>query len=159
MGMWANRQTLRATMPRNTADAVVFHLLIPAKKTMAILDRMAIHESIGKLIIKGHMDEGSCYAWLNFVELPPEVTLHDIRNLDTDTSDRKRLRERDEAIIRAGTGCWVIAAVGVILFPPIGLAGAFGFSASCVTVMATPAFEAWNKSSRGPLRVLGPPLD
>lgn len=157
--MWANRQTLRATMPRNTADAVVFHLLIPAKRTMAILDRMAIHESIGKLIIKGHMDEGSCYAWLNFVELPPEVTLHDIRNLDTDTSDRKRFEERDEAIMRAGIGFWVIAAVGGTLFPPIGLAGAVGFSAACTTVMATPALEAWQKSSRGPLRVLGPPLD
>ncbi|XDG06062.1 hypothetical protein ABKA04_005677 [Annulohypoxylon sp. FPYF3050] len=124
--MWANRQTLRATMPKNKADAVLFHLLIPAKRTMAILDRMAIHEPIGKLVIKGHMDEGSCFAWLNFVELPLEVTLHDIRNLDTDTSDRKRFEERDEAIMRAGIGCWVIAAVGGTRFPPIGLAGAFG---------------------------------
>ncbi|PVH67873.1 hypothetical protein DL98DRAFT_555004 [Cadophora sp. DSE1049] len=47
--MWANRQSLRATMPRDEADAIVFHLIIPAKSTIAILDRMAIHESIGKL--------------------------------------------------------------------------------------------------------------
>jgi hypothetical protein len=53
----------------------------PAKRAMAVIDRMAIHESIGRLVIKGHMDEGSCYAYFNFVQLPRQVTLHDVRNL------------------------------------------------------------------------------
>jgi hypothetical protein len=81
--MWANRKRLRATMPEEEADAVVFHLLVPAKRTMAILEPMLIDESIGKLIIKGHMDEGSCYAWFNFTHLPQSVELHDVFQMDS----------------------------------------------------------------------------
>ncbi|ROV90501.1 hypothetical protein VMCG_09808 [Cytospora schulzeri] len=68
--MWTNRLTLRDTMSRDAADAVVFHLLVPAMSTIAVLDRMVIGGSVGRLVIKGHMEEGSCYAWFNFVRLP-----------------------------------------------------------------------------------------
>jgi hypothetical protein len=49
------------------ADDIVFHLLVPAKRTIAIIDRMAIDDGIGKLITKGHKDDRSSYVSFNFV--------------------------------------------------------------------------------------------
>ncbi|KAH0423698.1 hypothetical protein CcaCcLH18_11994 [Colletotrichum camelliae] len=83
--MWANRQALRATMTREEADKVAFHLLVPAKRTWAMVDPLVIDESIGRLTIKGHMDEGSCYASFNFGRLPPQQVKMAARNAQ-DTS-------------------------------------------------------------------------
>ncbi|KAI1091047.1 hypothetical protein F5B19DRAFT_288285 [Rostrohypoxylon terebratum] len=151
--MWANRRTLRATMPKNEANAVVFHLLIPAKRTMAILDRMAIHKSIGKLIIKGHMDEGSCYAWLNFVRLPPEITLHDVRNLNTAPSDRERMQKQSEMGYRIFTTFLAMTVVSSIICPPMA---PVAFAGTMASALATDSWQEY--SSQSPLRVLGPPL-
>ncbi len=94
-------------MPKDKADAVLFHLLVPAKRTMAILDRMAIDESIGNLLIKGHKDDDSCYAWFNFVRLPRQVTLHDIRNLNTDLANTGEKEKPDsQCSYYAPRGVW-----------------------------------------------------
>ncbi|KAI2843040.1 hypothetical protein CBS147353_5231 [Aspergillus niger] len=73
--MWQNRRSLRQIDPVN-ADNVVFHLLVPAKRTFVIAERMAIDDGIGKLIIKGHTDEGAYYAWFNIVSVPRQVPVY-----------------------------------------------------------------------------------
>lgn len=42
--MWKNRQSLYKTMPKKDAQDVLFHLLVSAKRTFAIPERMAIDE-------------------------------------------------------------------------------------------------------------------
>ncbi|RDH27081.1 hypothetical protein BDQ94DRAFT_175934 [Aspergillus welwitschiae] len=59
--MWGNRQSLNRKVGRENADKVRFHLLIPAKRTFVTSEPMAIDHGIGKLIIKGHKEDGICY--------------------------------------------------------------------------------------------------
>ncbi|KAH7010821.1 uncharacterized protein B0I36DRAFT_341157 [Microdochium trichocladiopsis] len=155
--MWANRQTLRDIMPREEADAVVFHLLIPAKRTMAVLDRMAIHESIGKLVIKGHTDEGACLVWLNFVRLPRQVTLHDIRNLNTDLAFREKTQARWEMGVKGGLACAFGTIASAILFPPAVPAFCVGYTAGVGGGMIIGlGADIYEKTLAEP-RMLGPP--
>lgn len=106
--MWANRQIMRATMPRHKADAVVFHLLVPTMGAVVVPDRLAISESIGRLVIKGHMENGRCQAWFNFVHMPEHVTLNGIRNLNTDAN--KLTEGQSRAIFEFAAACgWAVA--------------------------------------------------
>lgn len=150
--MWANRQTLRATMSRDAADAVVFHLLVPAKRTMVISERMLIHESIGKLVIKGHTEEGSCYVRFNFVAVPRQVILHDICNIDTDSESENKC----VTSWKAAVACWVGSAVCSIAFPPAAPWFIGGFLVSWGSIAKYGPIDALMRSE---LRVLGPPLE
>ncbi|OAQ61392.1 hypothetical protein VFPPC_09239 [Pochonia chlamydosporia 170] len=146
--MWANRRTLRATMPREEADAIVFHLLVPAKRTLVILDRMSIHESVGPLKIKGHKDEDACYVHMNFVHLPREVTLHDINNLDTDraiSNERERLRQKHQGYMVTGLCSTAATGLGIIgssfVFPPAMGYFVGGYFASLLGVSGTAVYH------------------
>ncbi|KAH0420820.1 hypothetical protein CcaCcLH18_13781 [Colletotrichum camelliae] len=157
--MWANRQTLQATMTKEEADEVVFHLLVPAKRTWAVLDRLMIDESVGRLIIKGHMDEGNCYTTFNIVQLHPQVSLHHVDRINTD----KMMKDKEETAGLVTTtgglgviGSWCGGIVASVCFPPAVplLAGAHVVAWTGVMVGGF-AQETYTPSE--PLRVLGPP--
>lgn len=118
--MWRSRQTLRETRPKEVADHIVFHLLVPAKRPMAIIERLAIDEGVGKLIIKGHKDEGNCSTWFNFIKIPHQVLLKDIGNLDTDLAEEQHSFKRFSQSVQTGIACWLGAATSTIVFPPAG---------------------------------------
>ncbi len=65
-------------MPGEADNNVVFYLLVPTKRNIAVIDRMAVNEGIGKPIIKGHKDDVNCYVWFNFVKISRQVVLKDI---------------------------------------------------------------------------------
>lgn len=155
--MWANRQTLRATLPRDEADAIVFHLIVPAKRTIAILDRMVIHASIGKLVIKGHMDEGCCYAWFNFVWLPSQVVLHDVRNLNTDKEDMERSESTYAQSISGAMICNIGGGVSAFLCPPAVPFFFAGFTVFSAGVLKAAAVDEIRRRMLPKPRVLGPP--
>ncbi len=81
----------RASEPlcQEAGDAIGFHLVVPDKRIMDILDRMALDKSMGKIVIKGHANDGSCYACFNFDSLPQQLILQDIHKLDTDSAERR----------------------------------------------------------------------
>lgn len=89
-----NRQTLHETMPKERADDIVFHLLIPTKRNIGFAERMAIDDGIGKLIIKGHKNNGRSQVWFNFVRTSVEVILEDVGNLNTDEEEIRKTVER-----------------------------------------------------------------
>ncbi|GKZ21306.1 hypothetical protein AbraIFM66951_000806 [Aspergillus brasiliensis] len=152
--MWQNRQSLRQTDPEN-ADNVVFHLLVPAKRTFAMPERMAINDGVGKLIIKGHTDEGACYAWFNFVRVPEQVVLHDIGNLDTDSADLKRMEEGIEGSRTVFAGFCLGTVISGFVFPP---AGPYFASLTCASWAAAAKYvDNLRRFSQAPLRILGPP--
>jgi hypothetical protein len=160
--MWANRQTLRATMSKEQADAVVFHLLIPAKGVLAIIEPVAIHESIGKLILKGHTNDDSCYVRLNLARLPSDVTLDGICNLNTARADFES-RELWEKRAKAGFAGWGGCCVGVFatgaLFPPAAPAFLLGYVACCAGTCVSAIKAASLRIQESKTRILGQPAN
>lgn len=126
---------------------------------MAILDRMAIHESIGRLVIKDHMEEGSCYAWFNFVRLPRQVTLDDVQNLDTDTASKAE----SERMYAAGFGvalvCWVGFVASGFVFPPAIPAFSTGYFTSMASTFKSGLFDGMRREMLPEPRILSPPPD
>ncbi|KAI9036241.1 uncharacterized protein KD926_002150 [Aspergillus affinis] len=87
--MWENRQSLYQKVGRVDAEKVQFHLLVPAKRAFIISDLMAIDDGIGRLIIKGHAEEGIPYTWFNFVCMPRQVVLQDVGNLAREQTENE----------------------------------------------------------------------
>ncbi|GAQ40684.1 hypothetical protein AtubIFM54640_000021 [Aspergillus tubingensis] len=156
--MWQNRRSLRKRDPEN-ADNVIFHLLVPAKRTFAIVERMAIDDGVGKLIIKGHTDEGACYAWFNFVSLPRQVVLHDVGNLNRDSDDRDRSWKREKSGALAFFGCGIITIITGFFIPPAAPYFAWLCFASLAVALKYGVLDDLRRSYRSPPRVLGPPSE
>lgn len=155
--MWANRTRLRETLGRKEADAVVFHLLVPAKGQMAVIDRMEIDDSIGRLIIKGHRDEGDCYVWFNFINLSGQVTLCDVGLLNIDKTRGEKIESAAGALGLTGWAAYLGAIASISVFPPAVPVFAAGW-ASCMT--ATMGLVIYGDVTKGSLlnsRKLGPP--
>ncbi|PYH38183.1 uncharacterized protein BO87DRAFT_393639 [Aspergillus neoniger CBS 115656] len=138
--MWQNRRSLRKRDPEN-ADNVIFHLLVPAKRTFAIAERMAIDDGVGKLIIRGYRDEGACYAWFNFVSLPRQVVLH------------------DKSGALAFFGCGLITIITGFFIPPAAPYFAWLCLASLAVTLKYGVLDELRRSYRSPPRTLGPPSD
>ncbi|KAL3254278.1 hypothetical protein ABHI18_009040 [Aspergillus niger] len=154
--MWQNRRSLRQIDPVN-ADNVVFHLLVPAKMTFVIAERMAIDDGIGKLIIKGHTDEGAYYAWFNFVSVPRQVVLYDVGNLDTDSADLNRSWKGEKNSARAFFGCGLVTVIAGFVIPPAAPYFAWLCFASLAMAMKYGVVDHMRRSFRSPPRILGPP--
>ncbi|PWY89627.1 hypothetical protein BO94DRAFT_515153 [Aspergillus sclerotioniger CBS 115572] len=156
--MWQNRQTLFQTDPQK-AKNMQFHLLVPAKRSFAIFERMVIDKGVGKLIIKGHTDEGTCYAWFNFVRVPRHVVLQDVGNLDTDHADRERSDRRFIWSWSTGVGFWFAGFISTFVFPPAGPYCAAGFMGSWASAAKYGPVDDVLQSFRSAPRVLGPPAN
>ncbi|PYH67218.1 uncharacterized protein BO88DRAFT_465718 [Aspergillus vadensis CBS 113365] len=156
--MWQNRQSLRKTDPEN-ADNVIFHLLVPAKRTFAIAERMAIDGGVGKLIIKGHTDEGACYAWFNFVSLPRQVVLHDVGNLNRDSADLDRSWKGEKSGALAFFGCGLMTIITGYFIPPAAPYFAWLCFASLAVALKYGVLDNLRRSYRSPPRILGPPSE
>lgn len=157
--MWENRRCLRQTMGRADADEVVFHLLIPAKRSFAVYERMAIDERVGRLIIKGHKEEGICYAWFNFVHVPPEVVLQDVGNLDTDHAEEESSERGFVQSGLAGLACGIGGAVLGTFFPPAVPYFTAGFLTSWASAMKYGPVDDVRRSMRTAPRRLGPSVN
>ena len=156
--MWQNRRSLRKTDPEN-ADNVIFHLLVPAKRTFAIAERMAIDDGVGKLIIKGHTDEGACYAWFNFVSLPRQVVLHDVGNLNRDSADLNRSWKREKSGALAFFGCGLMTIITEFFIPSAVPYFAWLCFASLAVALKYGVLDDLRWSYRSPPCILGPPSE
>ncbi|OJZ85907.1 hypothetical protein ASPFODRAFT_189700 [Aspergillus luchuensis CBS 106.47] len=156
--MWQNRRSLRKRDPEN-ADNVIFHLLVPAKRTFAIAERMVIDDGVGKLIIKGHTDEGACYAWFNFVSLPRQVVLHDVGNLNRDSADLDRSWNREKIGALAFFGCGLMTIITGFFIPSAAPYFAWLCFASLAVALKYGVLDDLRRSYRSSPRILGPPSE
>ena len=155
--MWMNRQTLHEAMPREIADEIVFHLLIPTKRNIGFAERMAIDDGIGKLIIKGHKNNGRSQVWFNFVRKPAEVILEDVGNLDTDGKEFSKTFEKSWRFGTTGMGFGFAGFASAIPCPPLAALCAVGYVGSLAMAAGGAASIMVSHLLKASPRLLGPP--
>ncbi|KAE8379178.1 hypothetical protein BDV26DRAFT_291493 [Aspergillus bertholletiae] len=157
--MWQNRQSLYEILPREEAENVQSHLPGPAKRSFAIAEQLAIDEGVGKLIIKGHTEEGAGYAWFNFVRIPRHVALQDIGNLNTDNAEEQSSTNGFMGSVLVGMGFGLGRMASTAVFPPAAPYFAAGFMASWTSAMKHGPVDHIRRELRSGPRILGPPVN
>jgi hypothetical protein len=130
---------------------IVFHLLVPTSYAYGIEQPFVIDEAIGPLIIKGHRYKSTNLVWFNFFDIPFQVTLQCVGNLN----DLQDLMQESRSKT-AGTFCVtaMMSPLALLVFSPLALC----MFASCwLGAAGTVSQIVYSDMTRKTPEVLGPP--